>query len=83
MKTQLQKCLAALEDLCECSKGICLPAEIDFTIETLRETLEKRTTCYIDAADIEVMKLPGCRMARVSNVSWDVYQVPLYRWGVI
>jgi hypothetical protein len=81
MKTQLQKCLAALEDLCECSKGIGLPAEIDSTIETLRETLEKNPVAYIDAADIEYMKLPGCRIVRVSNVSWDVYQVPLYRWG--
>ena len=42
MKTQLQKCLAALEDLCECSKGICLPAEIDSTIETLRERLGEK-----------------------------------------
>ena len=81
MKTQLQKCLAALEDLCECSKGIGLPAEIDSTIETLRETLEKNPVAYIDAADIEYMKLPGCRSVRVSNVSWDVYQAPLYRWG--
>ena len=81
MKTQLQKCLDALEDLCACNKGICLPAEIDFTIETLRETLAKNPVAYIDAADIEFMKLPGCRIVRVSNVSWDVYQVPLYRWG--
>lgn len=149
MKTQLQKCLDALVDLCECSKGICLPAEIDSTIEQLRETLAKtdaptswvemvavnlvregvnkhkarelalhfyekaqdfyewqknpytivlqksiaedyvpragqpkpKIVCYIDSADIEYMKLPGCRIVRVSNVSWDVYQVPLYRWG--
>ena len=81
MKTQLQKCLDALVDLCECSKGNCLPAEIDSTIDQLRETLAKRPTCYIDSADIEYMKLQGCRVVQVSNVSWDVYQVPLYRWG--
>ena len=44
MKTQLQKCLAALEDLCECCKivgGIALPAEIDSTIELLREVVKE------------------------------------------
>jgi hypothetical protein len=81
MKTQLQKCLAALEDLCACSKGVCLPAEIDFTIETLRETLAKRPTCYICAIDLEELKKPGVRLVEVSNVEFDAWTVPLYRWG--
>ena len=81
MKTQLQKCLAALEDLCECSKGICLPAEIDSTIETLRETLAKRPTCYVCVIDLEELKKPGVRLVEVSNVEFDAWTVPLYRWG--
>jgi hypothetical protein len=81
MKTQLQKCLAALEDLCECSKGICLPAEIDSTIETLRETLAKRPTCYVWAIDLDELKKPGVRLVEVSNVEFDALTVPLYRWG--
>ena len=81
MKTQLQKCLDALEDLCECSKGVCLPAEIDSTIETLRETLAKRPTCYVCAIDLEEMKKPGIRLAEASNLPFEAYTVPLYRWG--
>jgi len=82
MKQQLQKCLDALVDLCECSEisGVCLPAEIDSTIDTLRETLAKHPTCYIKPEDVEYMKLPGCRLVEVSNVSWDAFTVPL---GVI
>ena len=83
MKDKLQRCLHALEELNEASKGmnaICLPGEIDEAMEALTELIDKRPTCYIDADDLEHMKLPGCRLARVSNVSWDVYQVPLYRW---
>ena len=58
MKTQLQKCLAALEDLCECSKGICLPAEIDFTIETLRETLAKTDapTSWVEMVAVNLVR---------------------------
>ena len=80
MKQQLQKCLDALVDLCECSKGICLSAEIDSTIDQLRETLAKHPTCYIKPEDVEYMTLPGIRLAEVSNVQFDAWTVPL---GVI
>ena len=83
MKHQLQKCLDTLVDLCECSKisGTCLPAEIDSTIDTLRETLAKNATCYIAPADLEEMKKPGIRIVEVSNLPFDAWTVPLYRWG--
>lgn len=54
---------------------------VDQAIDACRKALAKNPTCYIDAADIAFMQKPGGRVVRVSNVSWDVYQVPLYRWG--
>ena len=58
MTTQLQKCLAALEDLCECSKGICLPAEIDSTIDQLRETLAKTDapTSWVEMVAVNLVR---------------------------
>ena len=54
---------------------------VDQAIDACRKALEKRPTCYVCAIDLEELKKPGVRLVEVSNVEFDAWTVPLYRWG--